>query len=56
MGPIKESFELAGHSTYYPPDIYFVIDKMWLEIEPDFQTKTIEGNQQIKLTTKTRFR
>jgi aminopeptidase N len=52
MGSIKESFELTGHSTYYSPDIYFVIDKMWLEIEPDFQTKTIEGKQQIKLTTK----
>jgi len=52
MASIKESFELKGHSTFYSPDIYFVIDKMWLEIEPDFETKTIEGKQQIKLTTK----
>jgi aminopeptidase N len=52
MTSIKESFELNGHSTYYSPDIDFVIDKMWLEIEPDFITKTIEGKQQIKLTTK----
>jgi aminopeptidase N len=52
MASIKESFELNGHSTYYSPDIDFVIDKMWLEIEPDFITKTIEGKQQIKLTTK----
>ena len=52
MASVKESFELNGHSTYYSPDIDFVIDKMWLEIEPDFITKTIEGKQQIKLTTK----
>ena len=39
MESIKESFELKGHSTYYSPDIYFIIDKMWLEIEPDFKRK-----------------
>ncbi len=49
---VKESFEIKGHSTYYSPDLYFLIDKMWLEVELDFNTKTIEGKQQIKITTK----
>ena len=52
MTSIKESFEIKGYSTYYSPDLYFLIDKMWLEIEPDFKTKTIEGKQQIKITTR----
>jgi hypothetical protein len=35
----------------YPPSLYFNIDYMWLSIEPDFKTKRITCEQQLKIIT-----
>lgn len=37
--------------VHYPPPSYFNIEHMWLSIEPDFSTKRINCEQQLKLTT-----
>ena len=39
----------------YPPGSYFVINHMWLLIEPDFKTKRIECKQQLKITALQNF-
>jgi aminopeptidase N len=36
---------------HYPPSSYFNIERMWLSVEPDFNTKKIRCEQQLKLTT-----
>lgn len=33
----------------YPPSSQFIIEKMWLRIEPDFERKRITGEEQLKL-------
>ncbi len=38
--------------TNYPPSLPFTIENMWLKIEPDFTTKKIIGEQQLKLLIK----
>ncbi len=48
----KNQFEIEGSKTYYSPDIPFSVNKMWLEIEPDFASKTIRGREQLKITTR----
>lgn len=48
----KNQFELEGSKTHYPPDISFLIDKMWLEVEPDFTSRSIRGRQHIRITTR----
>ena len=37
--------------TNYPPTLFFNIDHMWLSVEPDFNTKTISCEQQLKITS-----
>jgi aminopeptidase N len=37
--------------VHYPPSSYFNIEHMWLSIEPDFNTKRINCEQQLKVTT-----
>ena len=36
----------------YPPSLPFIIEKMWLRIEPDFEAKRIIGEEQLKLLTR----
>src|ERR687891_2884950 len=45
---LPDSMEsIAG--VNYPPSIPFTIEYMWLRIEPDFTTKKITGEEQLKL-------
>jgi hypothetical protein len=36
--------------VHYAPSSYFKIEHMWLSIEPDFNTKSINCEQQLKIT------
>jgi aminopeptidase N len=45
-------FELPGSKTHYPPSVLFIIEHMWLSVEPDFESKTLRCKQQLKLITK----
>jgi hypothetical protein len=36
----------------YPPSMPYTIDQMWLTVEPDFESKSIKGEEQLKLTAR----
>ena len=36
----------------YPPSMPYTIDHMWLTIEPDFESKSLKGEEQLKLTAR----
>jgi aminopeptidase N len=41
---------ITENTINYPPSQYFVINHMWLLIEPDFKTKRLQCKQQLKIT------
>jgi aminopeptidase N len=44
-----KKFELPGSRAHYAPSLLFTISNMRLSVEPDFNSKTISCNQQLKL-------
>lgn len=45
-------FELPGSKIHYPPSVFFIIEHMWLSLEPDFESKILRCKQQLKLMTR----
>src|SRR5919197_799130 len=44
-----KKFELPGSRSHYAPSLLLTINKMRLLVEPDFNSKTINCNQQLEL-------
>ena len=45
-------FEIEGSIVHYSPELSFTIDKIWLEIEPDFKSRSLKGKEQIRITAR----
>jgi aminopeptidase N len=39
-------------SFNYPPSMPYIIDQIWLTLNPDFESKTLFGEEQLKLTAR----
>ena len=40
------------NSINYPPSMSYSINHMWLTVEPDFDSRSIKGEEQLKLTAR----
>jgi aminopeptidase N len=45
----RKKFELPGSKAHYAPSLSFTINHMKLEIEPDFERKTIDCRQRLEI-------
>ncbi|MFL6502242.1 MAG: M1 family aminopeptidase [Nitrososphaera sp.] len=48
-GTKRKNFELPGSRAHYAPSLSFTINHMQLQIEPDFQTRTISCQQTLSI-------